>query len=188
MTSYNRLNAAAGDILITKSRNVVSHCAIVIGNEKGKNPRLRIFHATSAGMKIDDMGDWSLAADVYRPKDLKPELAAKLHVIAEKIHQAGTSYGATRALFVTGLGSSSFGSGSRERLAKYRERMTLDQQVLKNVVCSEAVVLTYQLACDTENDRHFIKLDAKRTLPKNLRSHLQENATYWGLTPYAAGS
>ncbi|MDP4025150.1 hypothetical protein Q8W71_21190 [Methylobacterium sp. NEAU 140] len=187
MTSYNRQNAEIGDILITKSSNVVSHCAIVIGNDKSKMPRLRIFHATSAGMKIDDMGDWSLKADVYRPKDLKPELRDKLHTVAERIFQAGTSYGTTRAFFVTGFGSNSFTDGARERLAKYRSRMTLDQQVLKNVVCSEAVVLTYQLACEAEGDRHFIKLDAKRTLPKNLRSYLQGDPTYWSLTPFAAG-
>ena len=67
-----------------------------------------------------------------------------------------------------------------QRLAKYRERLRNAQGVVKNVYCSELVILSYQLACikgDTidEANRMFIRLDGKHTWPSTLRRYLKSH-------------
>ena len=71
------------------------------------------------------------------------------------------------------LASSGFGSGAQGRLQKYLGRIGSGQPLDIAVYCSEFVVLGYQLAA--KGDSHaafFIDLDAKHTLPKDLRNWL----------------
>lgn len=64
--------------------------------------------------------------------------------------------------------------GARERRLKYRTRLNYHQGVVKNVYCSELVILSYQLGLGDENHALFIKKDSKHTLPKTLRDHLRQ--------------
>ncbi len=66
--------------------------------------------------------------------------ANAIQKIAEQIMESA-EYGASRAFFKSWSGSSSFGSGARERLLKYRTRLNNHQGVVKNVYCSELVIL-----------------------------------------------
>ena len=50
---------------------------------------------------------------------------------------------------------------------------------MKNVYCSELVILSYQLGLGDENHALFIKKDGKHTLPKTLRDYLRQAPTVW---------
>ena len=76
------------------------------------------------------------------------------------------------------LGMSAFGPGARARLAKYRKRENIAP---KNTICSEMVILAYQLIVGIEEECYgFINLDAKHTLPATLALYLNNNP-YWSL-------
>lgn len=179
MAKVLRLELKAGDILIHDSSKTVSHCGLVIKN-------FDVAHATSNGMLCNDAGEWLKHSDVWRPKNLLDGMEDRLDKIGRLITKDGTKteHGTTRA-GISWFGSSSFGDKARGRLATYRLRMELaesktkDQVIMKNVFCSELVIVCYQLACKDENSRHFIKLDGKHTMPKNLRAYLDEDKTYW---------
>ncbi|MBX3206573.1 MAG: hypothetical protein KF764_15985 [Labilithrix sp.] len=177
MPEYRGSSSKCGDILINVSSKALSHCGIVVKNRD-------VVHATGRGMMIDDVDMWTTHSDVFRPRALLPALADGIDQVARRLQAQKTQYGKARAGLKSWTGSSSFGSGARERLAKYRTRMAVPfedsaEAIVKNVFCSEFVVLCYQLASADENGRHFIKLDAKHTLPKNLRAYLQNDLAYW---------
>jgi hypothetical protein len=81
-----------------------------------------------------------------------------------------------------GIGSRKFGNSARARLAKYKARAT---PVPKNCVCSEYVVLCYQMALK-EGDAHFFQLDAKYTTPGVLESFLM-NSVNWHMVGAVRG-
>jgi hypothetical protein len=58
--------------------------------------------------------------------------------------------------------------------------MQSHQGVLKNVYCSELVVVAYQLGLHL-NQAHaaWIDLDGKHTLPSTLKSWMARHATNW---------
>ncbi|MBX3197569.1 MAG: hypothetical protein KF894_05450 [Labilithrix sp.] len=177
MPDYRGSSSKCGDILINVSSKALSHCGIVVKNRD-------VVHATGRGMMITDVDMWGVQSDVFRPRALLPALADAVDTIARRLQAQNTQYGVARAALKSWTGTSSFGSGARERLAKYRARMVVPfedaaEAIVKHVFCSELVVLCYQLASADENGRHFIKLDAKHTLPKNLRAYLQNDRTYW---------
>jgi hypothetical protein len=167
-----------GDILITEKSVAVSHCGIVIQTRD-------VAHATSKGMKVEDVINWSALSRVYRPKNLMPGMADRLDKIAKRMAEEDTKteYGKSRAFFGSWTGTGTYGESAKQRLITYRLRLSLkgDHAIVKNVYCSEFVVLCYQLACEDDNSRHFIKLDAKHTLPKNLRAYLDNDKAYWEL-------
>lgn len=176
MPNLGRSGFTAGDIIITDSSNVVSHCGIV--GEKDK-----VAHAKTTGMQYDGVWSWPIKCRVYRPLNLLPNMAARIELVAKRFVESGTSnadYGKARAFFGW-TGSSTYGSDAKVRVATYRERLALkgNHVIAKNVFCSEMVVLVYQVACLDDNARHFIKLDAKHTYPKDLRAYLEENKAYW---------
>jgi len=98
---------------------------------------------------------------------------------AETFLSAGvgySSFGVGRAIRA-GLGGKlfpKFGSGAQARLAKYHGRET---PVPKNCICSEFVVLCYQMA-PAEACGHFINLDAKYTTPWGLLSYLLKDINW----------
>lgn len=165
----------SGDILIADAKKTVSHCGICVGERNGKADY--VIHATSKGIKINDPSEWYIDSDVFRGAGLTKGEANSIEEIARKIAESA-EYGKNRAIFGSWSASSSYGSGARARLQKYRDRLRDHQGVVKNVFCAELVVLAYQLALP-ENHRLFIQKDAKHTLPKTLRDYLRQNASDW---------
>ena len=177
-----------GDILINTSTFSPAHCGVVVTG-------LDVIHATGKGIRSDDIDIWSSEADLFR---MTPELskaeADAVSKMAMAIQQSG-SYGKSRAVFQSTFGSSSAGSGLNARLEKYRQRLEEDQGVVKNVYCSDLVIMSYQLACITagtidaashaytegkvdDTNRMFIKLDGKHCWPSTLRRYLKASGNW----------
>lgn len=122
--------------------------------------------------------DW-----VYRPRwAASPGLnravkQAALQAVARDVRDHA-QYGVYRAVRLF-LGSSTFGSGARARLAKYKQRRQDGfprNKFVTTVTCSEAVILCYQMAFDEGDAPLFITLDAAHSMPSTLRQWL---ATRW---------
>ena len=160
------------DILID-TKPLFGHCGLVVGNFNNKGqtnimPRgQEVVHATNAGIVWGLWGNGR--ALCFRHPALTRVEAAAIQNVAVEIRDAA-SYGAARAIFKSWSGTSGFGSGAFERLNKYRTRMQNHQGVLKNVYCSELVVVAYQLGLGIDrNHAAWIELDGKHTLPRTLR-------------------
>ncbi len=114
-------NLKAGDILIADASATVSHCGLLVGERLGHADY--VIHATSKrGIVKEDPSEWRIAAQVFRGNNLTKTEANAIQNIAEKIMESA-EYGSGRACFKSWSGSSSFGSGARERLLKYRNRI-----------------------------------------------------------------
>ncbi|WP_372398128.1 hypothetical protein ABMY26_15410 [Azospirillum sp. HJ39] len=185
----------SGDIII--SDGTISHCALVIG-EKVVYLRNKVrtdwatLHATGFGSdqprngikkgELTNMGRGRL----FRSRVMTDQQAEAVQATALRLQLASSSYGTSRAVFAW-AGSTSFGEGAFGRLQKYKERLshTEHQGVVKNVFCSEFVILCYQLSFldDAQKTRQtnplFINLDAKHSYPKHLREYLRKNPTHW---------
>ncbi|PWC35904.1 hypothetical protein [Azospirillum sp. TSO35-2] len=103
---------------------------------------------------------------------------AELRRVADRMKDIAT-YGLYRA-FRLWAGNSSFGPGAEARLAKYRARLDgtatdADRKFVTHITCSEAVMLTYQLAFPDREAPFFIRLDAAHTMPNTLADWLQKN-------------
>lgn len=181
------MNLLAGDILINSDK--FGHVGLAIGNSRMRRNEpmdgptcnsMAVIHATSSGIVL---GNWTLKAQVFRAARLTLREALTISRIAEEIKE-GATYGTSRAVFKSWSGSSSFGKDAQTRLAKYRERLRLNDaggdkiSIVKNVFCSEYVILCYQLALA---DTHplFIKLDAMHSLPSTLKNHLTKDSANW---------
>lgn len=170
-------HAQACDIIID-SKPTFGHCGIVAGTFFGKTSGVPmgsdVIHATSNGVI---QGMWGNGrAWCYRANTLTRATAQSIQRVAEEI-KGGAEYGCCRAVFKSWSGSSSFGSGALGRLKKYRERMQSDQGVLKNVYCSELVVVAYQLGVDIDRKAAaWIDLDGKHSLPSTLKAYLDRNS------------
>jgi hypothetical protein len=125
-----------------------------------------------------DAGDW-----VFRPPWAahahinKATKQAGLQAVARDIrdHAQYGVYRAVRLLF----GSSTFGEGAKQRLAKYKQRRQDGfprNKFVTTVTCSEAVILCYQMTFDEDDTPFFIQLDAAHAMPKTLKSWL---STRW---------
>jgi hypothetical protein len=170
------------DILID-TKPLFGHCGLVTGNFNNTGnatamPRgQEVVHATSKGVIWDSWGNGR--ALCFRHPGLTRGEAASIQNVAREIKDAA-EYGAARAIFKSWSGSSGFGSGAIERLYKYRTNMQNQQGVLKNVYCSELVVLAYQLGLAiNHNHAAWIALDGKHTLPRTLRLWLQTRIANW---------
>lgn len=160
-----------GDILINTSTFKPAHCGIVV---KG----LDVIHATSKGIKADDIDLWGSEADIFRPtRGLTDIEVDKIDGIANEIKNSA-SYGMTRAAFKSTFSSSSVGGDLQKRLAKYRERLKNHQGVVKHVYCSELVILCYQLSWESDRNVLFIDIDGKHAWPSTLRRYLK-NTIHW---------
>ena len=144
-------------------------------NEKMDGGRIS-YLADGAGTKVF-RPPWDKCADAAARK-------AELQRVADAI-AAGATYGAYRAARLL-LGSSTFGPGAFGRLMKYRDRYNANKgtparfaeagrEVIKTVTCSEAVIITYQLAFPLGEKPFFIDLDAAHAMPKTLRTWLGAN-------------
>ncbi|WP_376092284.1 hypothetical protein ACE7GA_23355 [Roseomonas sp. CCTCC AB2023176] len=185
--------AQAGDIIVDM-KPTFGHCAIVTGNwnmklsasvgSTGVPGGLGVIHATSGGVIA---GDWSNGrAYCFRARRISSEELKVIQEVAEAIQTGGgggapsTEYGACRAIFKSWSAPGKFGTGARARLDKYRERLGKDRQVLKNVFCSELVIVAYQLGLKV-NEAHegWIPLDGKHTLPGTLKRWFDANMARW---------
>lgn len=174
--------AKACDIIIDM-KPFFGHCGIVTGNfaitSNSVPPGQEVLHATKKGVFE---GAWEYGrAFCFRANTLSRADGALVQNAAKEIKD-GAAYGASRAIFKSWSGGNVFGSGSFERLHKYRTRMQNHQGVLKNVYCSELVVVAYQLGLQI-NQQHtaWIALDGKHTLPSALKTWLGGQATNWTL-------
>lgn len=173
-----------GDILINNNTFSPSHCGVV--TEATKPSSFTVTHATRNGMKVEGFLNWSHEADMFRMKPgLSDDEAEAVAAVASEIAKSAT-YGKTRAVFHSTFASNKVGPGLAKRLEKYRERLKEHQGVIKNVYCSDLVVLSYQLACGIgvkdhkvttkdavdQSNRLFIKLDSKHCWPSTLRTYL----------------
>lgn len=186
----------AGDIVICDG--TVSHCALVTPKNnldmhgKIKNVEWNVLHARGfgstdkwTGIKEDHINTLENGR-IFRAKHLSADGIAKVQTAAEALKKASSSYGTSRACFAW-AGSTTFGNGAFERLAKYKQRLNSGehQGVVKNVFCSEFVILCYQLALvdlaqkTSQSSSYFIELDAKHSYPKHLREYLRKNPTLW---------
>jgi hypothetical protein len=124
---------------------------------------------------------------VFRPQgnQATQDAGEKAGDLADKLHTAGVGYsdflyGEGRALG-TVLASKKFTAGTRARLEKYRKHGKP-----KNAICSEFVILCYQLAL-TEGDTHFFDIDGKYTTPHGLESYLLHHNANWLLAGKVIG-
>ncbi|MBP2300482.1 hypothetical protein [Azospirillum picis] len=177
----------AGDILINSDK--FGHVGLAIGNWQGNRSAsstathcacMAIVHATNSGVILDG---WGQKAVVFRPLQLSVTEVLAVSKIAEEIRN-GAQYGAARAVFKSWTGSSSYGKGARERLDKYRSRLRMNDtggtalSIVKNVFCSELVILAYQLALN-EDHAQFIRLDGMHSLPSTLKTYLTGRSNAW---------
>jgi hypothetical protein len=172
--------ALACDIIIDM-KPTFGHCGIVTGVFTTKSAAvptgLEVIHATSVGI-VEGMWE-NGRAFCFRANSLTRAQASDIQSTAREIKGAA-SYGASRAIFKSWSGSSSFGSGALTRLQKYQTRMQNHQGVLKNVYCSELVVVAYQLGLHLDQtNAAWIALDGKHTLPSTLKTWLTRHAAAW---------
>ncbi len=181
--------AKACDIIID-TKPYFGHCGIVTGNFNiisNVIPNgIEVIHATKKGIVETTWENGK--AYCFRAVNLSRSEAQKIQHVSNEIKGAA-EYGASRAIFKSWAGSSSFDGSALERLEKYQKRMTSHQGVLKNVYCSELVVLAYQLGLNI-NQSHlsWINLDGKHTLPSTLKSWLEEFPTKWKFEGYIKDS
>jgi hypothetical protein len=181
LSSSGRCPLVAGDILINTSTFKPAHCGIVVTHDQ-------VIHATNDGIKTNFTHEWGSQADVFRANPgLTTAEATAVVAIATEIKDSA-SYGKNRAVWKSTFGSGSFGNGAMARLNKYRERLKDHQGVIKNVYCSELVILSYQLAwidkvadIVTTHHRLFISFDGSRTWPSTLRRFLSTNLNWSNL-------
>lgn len=185
-----------GDIII--SDTTVSHCALVIGEKtqlsgnRGVRTDWMVLHASGfmggqkwTGIKKGELSDVANGR-LFRSRNISDAKAQAVQETALRLYAASSSYGTSRAIFAW-AGTTTFGDGAFTRLQKYKERLshTEHQGVVKNIFCSEFVILCYQLTflddskATKQVDANFIKLDAKHSYPKHLREYLRTNATQW---------
>jgi hypothetical protein len=79
------------------------------------------------------------------------------------------------------LASKKFTAGSQARLDKYIKR-----GYPKNAICSELVILCYQMTL-AQGDTYFIDIDGKYTTPHGLESYLLHHAGNWELAGKVIG-
>ncbi|GAA4650023.1 hypothetical protein GCM10023116_23060 [Kistimonas scapharcae] len=117
---------------------------------------------------------WSRGHYDYMGSDTFEDFSAKTTQVVGYSSARWQTYRGVASAF----GTSTFGSGARARLSKYRSRTG---NTPKNVICSEMVILAYQLSVDVEDEQSgFINLDAKHSTPGTLASYLYHNP-HWQL-------
>lgn len=172
--------AQACDIIIDM-KPTFGHCGLVTGNFVNKAATMptgqQVLHAVSEGVIEGGWGNGR--AFCFRSAALTRVEAERIQNVANEIKGAA-QYGAARAIFKSWTGSSKFGSGAFERLYKYRTNMQNSQGVLKNVYCSELVVVAYQLGLQiNRQNTSWIDLDGKHTLPSTLKTWLTGRPINW---------
>jgi hypothetical protein len=187
-----------GDILINTNTFSPSHCGIV--TEATKPANFMVTHATRGGIKVEGFHKWSDDADMFRMKPgLSDDEAEAVAAVASEIAKSA-EYGKTRAVFHSTFASHKVGPGLAQRLEKYRQRLHEHQGVIKNVYCSDLVVLCYQLACGIamkdhkittkgevdQKNRLFIKIDSKHCWPSTLRTYFMADKDWEHLGVYKA--
>lgn len=131
--------------------------------------------------------NWPFVGRVYRPTQITAERLGELFRCSEILRES-TRYGIARAIFKSIFGTSAFTGSASARLQKYRTRLANftsiaeDQGrpfIVKNVICSEYVILLFQLSAPDETDPYFINLNAKHTLPMGLERWLRQHTELW---------
>jgi hypothetical protein len=139
------------------------------------------FHFTQNQTKKDEKDEWKIRFNdwVYRPpwgahpQFNKQTKQSELQRVANDISNYA-SYGGYRMVRLL-IGSRTFGEEARARLAKYKQRRQDGfprNKFVKNITCSEAVILCYQMTFDEGDHPFFIHLDAAHAMPKTLMAWL----------------
>jgi hypothetical protein len=166
-SNSNRLEV--GDILISKKS--FGHAGIVKISE---GTTATIIHAVNAGIKTESVIKFPNNATTYRPNNLTDGARATLVHTMNRFTLAGEErsihYSPGRAV-KNWLGRSNFDDDARKRRLKY---LSYSSGLPKNVICSELVILCYQLAFEP-GSQFFISKDAKHTLPNSLENYLKES-------------
>lgn len=199
------------DILIFDNK-VVNHVGIAVHSDYSRYMNARrereisadsLLHANGADdgvVKDDILANSPGKAFVYRCPSLDHFARAAISETARKIVDRGAKYGVSRTLFRSWTSTSSFGSGAISRLLKYSTRFNDAKAgaIVKNVYCSEFVVLAVQLGLqgrhnskstfirntvtlqmndksvdDARGKTGWIDLDGKHATPHALRNWLE---------------
>jgi hypothetical protein len=157
------------------------HCSIV-DTEDGET---HLYDSMPGdGLRKKDFGELHDDCVVFRPKgnEVAESSAAEAGTQAALLyscHQVGYGdkdyfQGCGRALGCL-LARKKFSAGTRARLNKY-----IDRGYPKNAICSELVILCYQMPLSKGNT-HFINIDGKYTTPHGLESYLLHHPSNWEL-------
>lgn len=170
----------AGHIGMAYDRNTIIHAQFF--GDFHKDPDQQkvgvnlVYTSTGAGVQVF-RPPWEKCQDADNRK-------ATLQRVADAI-ALGATYGAYRAVRLF-LGSSAFGPDAYTRWMKYRERYEANKgtpdrfaqagkAIIKTVTCSEAVIVTYQLAFPLGEKPFFINLDGAHAMPGTLKTWLPAN-------------
>jgi hypothetical protein len=176
----------SGDILIShrhagtkKWEDKAFHASTIVIKTSHDSTQVRLYESMPQdGVRSIPWTDLDDDCTVFRPWGVgsPEEAAASAALQAVAFREAGVGYsdhGVGRAI-LCGVGKKTFGEGARKRLEKYQKSA---RHAPKNCVCSEYVVLCYQMALNIDH-RQFIKLDAKFTTPWNLEDYLMNNINW----------
>lgn len=182
--AYGWIYRLPGDVFFHVEDSVVGHT-----NMLSSNPMKKVDSVDPDGVRIFPLDRDRKTAIVFRFRDAN--IAFRAAKIAEEwantyrlggYDNDGVGYsdhaqgfGVTGRVIGALIGSGKFGTGARARLLKYRNRTGMKP---KNVICSEMVILAYQLAM-AEGDEGFIKLDAKHSLPSTLFRYFVNHPDDW---------
>ena len=136
-----------------------------------------MWEATSkAGLRETECPPWS-GQRMWTPVNMSDDDKMRLqHWMTLLI---GVPYSVTRALCT--IGNKTYGTAAWARLEKYAARATQGATgagIMKNVICSEAVVVAHQLAFRDQqgsSEGYFIALDASHTMPRDLEAYLRSD-------------
>jgi hypothetical protein len=166
-----------GDIVITHGKGLDTFGHVLMCVKGGASPDF--IHASSnKGFQIDShpAADGPLFKDdstAWRLSNFGQGYSEILLEAAYKVR--GARYSVASAIKAA-AGSSKFGKGARETVAKVQSAMDLGQYA-GPVCCSSAVIICYQIAY-SEGDENFIDLDSEHTLPHTLEAYFESSAQW----------
>lgn len=170
-----------GDIIVNNA-GAFGHVLMCMGEEDDNGiGEVTFIHGTHKGNF--SIGERTLvdeqAGNYWHFTAKSPNAAHKtrLKEVAEAISKSA-KYGLYRAARLA-VGSSEFGKGAQERLAKYKARLASGgPKLVTTITCVEAVVLCYQLTLERTAPQ-FIEKDAAHTMPRTLAKYLAESPAGW---------
>jgi len=187
--AYGWIHRLPGDVFFHIEDTTVGHT-----NMLSSNPMKKVDSVDPDGVRIFPLDRDRKTAIVFRFHDAK--IAFRAAKIAEEwanTYRLGgydtdgvgysdhaKGFGVTGRVIGALIGSGKFGTGARARLLKYRNRTGMKP---KNVICSEMVILAYQLAM-AETDDGFIKLDAKHSIPSTLFRYFLNHPGHWSVVSH----
>jgi len=175
----NRMNIEAGDVLIKLDNSFTpTHCALV---DRGRESLVHSIHAgvQSGRMPSSRYAVWRFQGEhqlKFHPGYRAAQIAegwANSNIGYTGCSLNNQSWGQWRAV-IAKLGSSKFEKNAKNRLKKYRKRQNFAP---KNMICSELVILAYQLSGNL-GDGYFIEIDAKHATPPVVEAYLNKSKNW----------